>query len=184
MFCGTIKMIFANLIEYLPEIRVIFHDVAKWTLIHFAQGEKMAIKVPKAFFDAKDVLYIGYSERSIGYSEMVRKALEEAGKTVYPVNPKGTWGDVTVYKTIESIPAKPWFALVLTDKKNTKNVVESLIKNNIKRVLFGSSQSVDQDILDQCKAHKIQTAIACPLMAYGKGMHRFHGWLAGVEKSV
>jgi len=52
--------------------------------------------------------------------------------------------------------------------------------NGIKRILFQSKKSVDQETLEECRSAGIETAVACPLMFLGSFLHRIHGFFAGV----
>jgi hypothetical protein len=53
--------------------------------------------------------------------------------------------------------------------------------SGIKRVLFHSKKDVDPDQLEACAKAGMETAVACPLMLLGNGIHMFHAFLAGVR---
>ncbi|MGE5682894.1 MAG: hypothetical protein ACM34K_18660, partial [Bacillota bacterium] len=60
--------------------------------------------------------------------------------------------------------------------------VKQLKDFGIKRILFHNSKTVSQETLEECRQAGIETAIGCPMMIFGKGLHRFHGFLSGVKK--
>ena len=142
----------------------------------------MRKKVSRSFFIAKEVLFIGYSQKHEVFCKMAADAFKKAGSHVYFVNPKGKWNDEMIYQSIESVPTAPELAYVITKKEVTSTLLESIAKKGIKRILFNSYMSVDQPTLDRCKALGIETAVACPMMALGGGFHRLHGFFAGVGK--
>ena len=143
----------------------------------------MAHRVFKSFFSAKDVLFIGYSKRQAAFCKGVKDAFERAGAKVDPVNPSGGPEGVAVYAPLAAVPATPELAYILTSKANTANLVDGLASRGVKRVIFQSRMSVDDATLGRCSVLGMETAVACPLMAFGGGFHKFHGFLAGVRAS-
>jgi predicted CoA-binding protein len=141
----------------------------------------MARRIERSFFLAKDVAFIGYSRRQASFCASVEKAFAGTGARVYPVNPRGSVGGRTVYRSIAELPAVPDLAFIMTGKDKTKGIVEELAAKGSRRILFQSSMCVDDSTLEHCSELGIETAVACPLMGLGGGFHRFHGFLAGVR---
>jgi acyl-CoA synthetase (NDP forming) len=141
----------------------------------------MAHRVFRSFFIAKEVLFIGYSKRQAAFCKSVKEAFERSGAKVFPVNPSGGPEGVHVYASVGAVPAKPELAYVMTNKANTAKLIDDLGSQGVKRVLFQSRMSVDDAILARCADLRLETAVACPLMALGGGFHKFHGFLAGVR---
>lgn len=141
----------------------------------------MARKIPRSFFQANEVLFIGYSKRQELFCNMVREAFEKSGAKTYPVNPHGGFVGLQVYKSMDEVPARPKLAYVVTNKATTAGLVEALAKRGVSRVIFQSSMSVDKATLERCAKLGMETAVACPMMALGGGFHKFHGFLAGVR---
>jgi predicted CoA-binding protein len=141
----------------------------------------MAHRVRKSFFMAKEVLFIGYSKRQAGFCGGVKEAFERSGAKVYPINPSGGIEGLRVYSSLDAVPAKPELAYVMTNKANTAKLVDSLAARGVKRVLFQSKMSVDEATLGRCAELGMEAAVACPLMAFGGGFHKFHGYLHGVR---
>lgn len=139
------------------------------------------MRIEKSFFKAEEVFFIGYSRKHSAFCKRVKEAFEKTGARVYPVNPRGGTGEVEVYRSPEEAGAKPSFAYILTNKAVTSTLVDGLAAAGVKRVLFNSPLSVDAATLDRCTALGMETAVACPLMALGGGIHRVHGFLAGVR---
>jgi len=134
------------------------------------------------FFKEKDVLFLGYSSRTPQFSKMIYKAFTDAGMKVYPVNPKSSAKyDVKVYHDISELPKVPSTAYVLLNNENAKAAVRQMIDKGVKRIMFHRGKTADQSLLDECKQAGIETAVACPMMLFGSGIHKLHGFFAGVK---
>ena len=142
----------------------------------------MGKTIKRSFFEADEVLFVGYSKRHESFCEAIAEAYRKRGAAVYPVNPKPEAFSAKVWPRIEDVEGKPTFAYVLTNKKHNAAVVEALAARGVQRVLFQSSVSADKAILDRCAELGMEAALGCPMMVLGGGFHRFHGFLAGVRK--
>ena len=140
------------------------------------------VKLYKGFFTDKEVLFVGYSSRNIGYSKEVFNAFTNNQMKVYPYNIKqdANYG-IKVYKSLEELPIMPKSAFVLLNKTNTGKVVKELIGKGVKKILFYSQKTVDETTLAECQNAGVETAYGCPMMIYGTGFHKFHALLAGVK---
>jgi hypothetical protein len=58
--------------------------------------------------------------------------------------------------------------------------VEELSRLGFRRVLL-RNRKLSTAAIAKAGELGLETATGCPLMAYGKGMHRFHGLLSGVR---
>lgn len=134
------------------------------------------------FFTEKDILFMGYSSRTPQFSNMIYKAFTDAGMKVYPVNPKTSAKyDVKVYQDISELPKVPSIAYILLDNDNAKTAVRQLKDSGVKKILFHRGKTADQSLLDECKQAGIETAVACPMMIFGSGLHKLHALFAGVK---
>lgn len=139
-------------------------------------------RIPRSFFEAAEVVFIGYSSKEEGFSSLVADTFEKSGAKVYPVNPDSSRFKRAVYKDVASVPGKPELAYLLTGKRHNLTLLDAVAARGIKRVLFQSPLSADAAVLDKCRALGLEAQVACPMMAFGGGFHRFHGWLAGVAR--
>ncbi|MFZ5353663.1 MAG: CoA-binding protein [Bacillota bacterium] len=139
-------------------------------------------KLNSEFLKDKELIFIGYSGKKDSFSKIIYKAFIDKGYTVYPVNNKADGSfDVKVYKDISELPKVPAAAFVLLNSNNTKTAVESLVGSGIKKVLFQNKHSVDEATLKLCSDNGIETAIGCPMMLLGSGLHKIHAFFAGVK---
>lgn len=139
-------------------------------------------KLSKGFLKDNEILFVGYSSRNRAYSNSIYQALANNGFKVFPFNTKenGSY-DIKVYRKLEELPAIPKSAFVLLNKGNTAKAVRMLVDRGVKRILFYSAKGVDEETQKLCETNGIEMAAGCPMMLYGKGLHKFHGILAGVK---
>ena len=141
------------------------------------------IKLNRDFFKDNEVLFFGYSSRRRAFSNSIYKAFTDAGITVFPVNPKkNATYDVKVYSDISQLQKVPSTAYVLLNNENARKAINQIKGSGIKKILFQPGKTADQQILDECAAAGIETAVGCPMMLFGSGIHRFHGFLSGVKR--
>ncbi len=140
-------------------------------------------KVNKDFFKGNEVLFVGYSSKNKAFCNSIMNAFAKKGFKVYPMNTRTKDGfDVKVYQDFAELPKVPDTAFVLLKSDNVRKVIKPLGENGIKRILFQNEKMVDQAILEQCKQLGIETAVGCPMMLFGSGLHRVHGFFAGVKR--
>lgn len=140
------------------------------------------VKFNKNFFTDSEVLFVGYSSRNKAYSNSVYQAFTNNNIKVYPYNTKdNTTFDIKVYRKLDELPAVPKSAYILLNKENSAKVVKQLIENGVNKILFYSKSTVEPATLQECESAGVTTAIGCPLMVYGNGIHKLHAFLAGVK---
>lgn len=139
-------------------------------------------KLSKDFFTDNEVLFVGYSLKNNAFSKGVYDAFAKNGIKVYPLNKNAEGShEVKVYKSLTDLPKVPRCAYILLNRDNTGNMVKLLAENGVTRILFQNKKNGDTDILTQCKDLGMDTAVACPMMVLGSGIHRLHGFFAGVR---
>lgn len=138
-------------------------------------------KLTKDYF-GDSVLLIGYSSNEKSFSRMVCQEMEKNGIEVHAVNgvSEGPF-DRKVYRKLNEIPDLPDTACVLIGKANVLEAVRELESVGVKRILVQSKGYVDHDLEEFCEAKGLELTTGCAFMAIGKGLHRFHGFLAGVK---
>ena len=137
----------------------------------------------KAFFEDKEVLFMGYSSRRKAFSDSIYKAFTDAGIKVFPFNQKqNAKYDVKVYRDISELQKVPTTAYILLNNENAKKAVKQIKGSGVKRILFQPGKIADKEILDECAEAGIETAVGCPMMLFGSGLHRLHGFFAGVKR--
>ncbi len=137
------------------------------------------VKFSKDFFNENEVLFVGYSSRNKAYSNSILQAFTNNNMKVYPFNTKDASYDIKVYRKYDELPNMPKAAFVLLNKENTAKAVKQLIDKGVKKILFYSK--LDPATQAECDKAGVVTATGCPLMVYGKGLHKLHAFFAGVK---
>ncbi|MDP4092902.1 MAG: CoA-binding protein [Bacillota bacterium] len=141
------------------------------------------VRLTMEFFEGNQVLFIGYSEKYQAFCKQVYQAFSNNGIKVYPVNNKDKGNfDVKVYKSLEDLPQIPRTAYVLLNRKSAGKAVKELAEKGVRRILFQNTKNADQSLLEECSRLGIETIVACPMMRFGTGFHKIHGFFAGVRK--
>jgi hypothetical protein len=136
-------------------------------------------KLTKDYFTDNEVLILGFPANDDPDMKMILPAFVRNNIKVYALNAKAA-GDIKVYKSFAELPKVPKCAYIFLDKNEITPWISQMASAGVKRVLFHSKNDVRQADVDGCKNAGLETAIACPMMLLGKGIHKFHKFLAGV----
>jgi hypothetical protein len=138
-------------------------------------------KLSKEFFTDNEVLVVGYPLNADPTMRYLMQAFLGNGLKVFALNneAKGD-ADVKIYKSLAELPKVPKCAYMYVDKKDIDPWIGQLKAAGVERVLFHSKKDVEPRQLDECGKVGLETAVACPMMILGKGIHKFHAMLAGV----
>lgn len=138
-------------------------------------------KLTKDFFSDGEVLIIGYPLNDDPSMKMILPAFLRNNIKVYALNPKaGTDLDIKIYKSFSELPKIPKCAYIYLEKDEITPWIGDMAKNGVTRVLFHSRKDVEPADVEACNKAGLETAIACPMMLLGKGIHKLHKFLAGV----
>lgn len=138
-------------------------------------------KLKKDFFANNEVLVVDYPLNADPSMKMILQAFMKNGMNVYAVNGKAQGdADIKVYKSLSELPKVPKTAYIYSEKKDIDPWIEPLKAAGVERVLFHSKKDVDPGQLEACAKAGLTTAVACPMMILGKGLHAFHALIAGV----
>ena len=140
-------------------------------------------KISKDFFKGNEILFVGYSSRNKAFCNSIMNAFVKNGFKVYPMNTRTKDGfDVKVYQSFEELPKVPETAYVLLNGVNAINAIKPLKENGVKRILFQNEKIAEKAVVEQCNELGIRTAAGCPMMLFGSGLHRLHGFFSGVKR--
>ena len=141
----------------------------------------MAKKLSKEFFLNNEALVLGYPLQDDMSMKLILKAFLDNGIRVLAMNAQATGdADVKLYKSFDELPHIPETAYIFLDKPDIDAWIEPMAAHGIRRVLFHSKKDVDPAQLAACQKTGMETAVACPMMLLGRGIHRLHAFLAGV----
>jgi Zn-finger nucleic acid-binding protein len=138
-------------------------------------------KLTKDYFADSEVLILGYPSQDDPDMKMILPAFIRNNIKVYALNSKAAGdADIKIYKSFSELPKVPKCAYVWLDKSEITPWISEMAKAGVTRVLFHSKKDVEPADIEACKKAGLETAIACPMMLLGKGLHKFHKLLAGV----
>ncbi|MEA4889170.1 MAG: hypothetical protein VB070_06875 [Clostridiaceae bacterium] len=139
-------------------------------------------KLSKDFFIDNQVLIMGYPLKADPSMPMLLQAFLNNGIQVFAQNSEAKGdADIKVYAGLDELPQIPKTAYIYLEKGDIDAWIKPLAAAGITRILFHSKKDVDPRQLDECKKVGLETAVACPMMIFGKGIHWFHAKLAGVR---
>lgn len=138
-------------------------------------------KLTKDYFTNNEVLILGYPLKDDPSMKMILPAFQKNNIKVYAMNANATGDlDIKIYKSFAELPTRPKCAYIYLEKNEITPWISEMVSNGVRRVLFHSKQDVEPADIEACKSAGLETAIACPMMLLGKGLHKFHKFLAGV----
>jgi hypothetical protein len=138
-------------------------------------------KLTKDYFIDNEVLILGYPIKDDPSMKMILPAFTNNNIKVYAMNSQAVGDrDIKIYKSFAELPKKPKCAYIYLEKNEITPWISQMAANGMTRILFHSKQDVDPADIEACKKAGLETAIACPMMLLGKGIHKFHKFLAGV----
>jgi hypothetical protein len=138
-------------------------------------------KLTKDYFSDNEVLILGYPLKDDPSMKMILPAFLRNNIKVYAMNPDAAGDlDIKLYKSFAELPKVPKCAYIYLEKNEITPWIPRMAENGVQRVLFHSKNDVEPSDIEACKKAGLETAVACPMMLLGKGLHKFHKLLAGV----
>lgn len=138
-------------------------------------------KLTKDFFSDNEVLILGYPLKADPSMKMILRAFQESNIQVYAINSKADGDlDIKIYKSFSELPKVPKCAYIYLEKDEITPWIAVMKENGVQRVLFHSKKDVESADIEACQKAGLETAVACPLMLLGSGIHKFHKFLSGM----
>lgn len=138
-------------------------------------------KLTKEYFSDGEVLILGYPLKDDPSMKMILPAFLRNDIKVYAMNENAEGDlDIKLYKSFAELPHVPKCAYIYLETNEITPWISKMKENGVQRVLFHSKKDVETADVEACKNVGLETAIACPMMLLGKGLHKFHKLLAGV----
>ncbi len=139
-------------------------------------------KTIDAFIASRNIAVAGVSPRKGNWGLMLMQELKKKGYSVYPVNPKfAEIEDAKCYGSLADLPREVENLILAVNPQRSIEMIGQLPVSGIKRVWMnqGIGQGAfSEEGLDMLKAKKMEYVYGfCPMMFFGKGMHKFHYWM-------
>lgn len=135
------------------------------------------------FFKSNEILFVGIEDKYRIFVSMVYQALTNKGYQLIAMSTKPCEGfGMKIYRDLAELPVVPKTAYLITDLEDTYKLIDPLKAKGVTQILFHSKNVADSAVLAKCDSLGIETSVACPLLVFGGGIHRFHGFLASYKK--
>ncbi len=136
----------------------------------------------QAFINAKRIAIVGASGNKENFGRLLMTECAKLGYDVLPVNPR--YEEVNGIPCIPSVTELPkaFKSVILTVPPSlTDQIVEQCIGTHIERIwmIQGVGRGAYSEAAHKrCNENNIEVVYGfCPLMYYGGGLHKFHGWI-------
>ena len=139
-------------------------------------------KIDKNFVLNNEILFLGVSKQYKMFSDMAYDGFVKKNVKVFPVRMDNEKYKYETFGSINEISSVPKTAYTIMDTSDNKKIMKDLKAKGVTKILFHSKNIIDDELLTQCKELGFEVAVSCPLMYYGSGLHRFHGFISGVKK--
>jgi predicted CoA-binding protein len=141
------------------------------------------------FLNDKKVAIVGASNKKDNFGRSIMTELSKAGYEVFPVNPRCEEVEgVACVPSVRDLPEQVKGVILAIPSTLTEEVVSECAGTPIKRVwmIKGMGRGAySEKAHELCKAHNIEVVYGfCPMMFFGKGMHKFHLWLRKTFSSL
>ncbi len=135
-----------------------------------------------AFKTSRDIAVAGVSPRKGNWGLMLMQELKKSGYTVYPVNPKfAEIEDAKCYESLADLPPEVENLILAVNPKRSVEMIGQLPVSGIKRVWMNQGigeGAFSEEGLELLKKKNLEYVYGfCPMMFFGKGLHKFHYWI-------
>ena len=136
----------------------------------------------QSFLDQPKIAVAGASVNPANFGRSLVVELAKLDYDVYPVNPG--YPEVegrTCVPTVKDLPEDVENLILAVPPHLTDEIIEDCIGSSVKRVwmIQGVGRGAYSTAAhEKCKANGMNVVYGfCPMMFFGKGLHRFHFWL-------
>jgi len=134
----------------------------------------------QSFLEPKEMAICGVSRNTKKFGRVVYDSLKEKGFTLYPVNPNTSEinGD-TCFRDVSELPDHVQYMLIVTPKKQTKEVIEKAIGRGIKNIWI-QQMSETPDAVELAKTNNINLIYKQCIFKFAEpvtGVHKFHKFI-------
>ena len=136
----------------------------------------------KAFIEGKEIAIAGASPKKGNWGLTLMKELKGKGYKVYPVNPKfAEIEEFQCYESVKELPGTVENLILAVNPQRAIEIIDQCSESGIKRVWLnqgigdGAYSAQGVQLLKDKKMEYVYGF--CPMMFFGKGLHKFHFWM-------
>ena len=135
-----------------------------------------------AFLEGTEIAIVGVSTKKENWGLMLMKELQPKGYRIHPVNPN--YEEVEGIKCVDSVrdlPDSVENLILAVNPERAKEIIMQLDGTSIRRVWLNQGighGAYSREAIELLKDKKLEYIYGfCPMMFFGKGMHKFHFWM-------
>jgi predicted CoA-binding protein len=135
-----------------------------------------------AFIEGKEIAIAGASPKKGNWGLTLMKELKSKGYKVYPVNPKfAEIEDFQCYESVKELPVTVENLILAVNPQRAIEIIGHCSESGIKRVWLNQGigdGAYSDSAVQLLKEKKMEYVYGfCPMMFFGKGLHKFHFWM-------
>ncbi len=139
-------------------------------------------KTIDAFLEAKEIAVAGASAKKSNWGLALMKELKKRGYNVYAVNPKyAEIEDFKCYDSVKDLPDSVENVILAVNPQRAVEIIGQMEDSKIRRVWLNQGVgdgAFSTEGVELLKEKKIEYVYGfCPMMFFGKGLHKFHFWM-------
>ncbi|MFC2080032.1 CoA-binding protein [Bacteroidota bacterium] len=139
-------------------------------------------KTIDSFLENKEIAIAGVSPKKGNWGLMLMKELQKNGYTVYPINPLHVEVEGNVcLNAATDLNSSTENLILAVNPERAKEIIQQCDGTGIKRVWLNQgvgNGAYSAEAIDLLKEKKLEYVYGfCPMMFFGKGMHKFHFWM-------
>ena len=134
------------------------------------------------FLNDKKIAIAGVSPRKGNWGLMLMQELQKKGYEVYAVNPK--YPDIegsACYTSVSELPKEVENLILAVNPQRAIEIIGESATSPVKRVWMNQGVgegAFSREGLELLKSNNMEYVYGfCPMMFYGKGLHKFHYWI-------
>ena len=139
-------------------------------------------KTIDAFLEAKEIAVAGASTKKGNWGLTLMKELKKRGYTAYAVNPK--YAEIEgfrCYGSVKDLPESVESVILAVNSERAVEIIGQASESHIKRVWLNQGigdGAFSEKGLALLKEKDLEYVYGfCPMMFFGKGLHKFHFWM-------
>jgi len=139
-------------------------------------------KTIDAFLSEKEIAIAGVSPKKGNWGQYLMLELKKQGYTVYAINP--TYDEVEgvpCLNSVKELPSSVQNIVLAVNPERAVSIIAESKNTGIKRVWLNQGVgegAFSKEAVDLLKDLKMEYVYGfCPMMFFGKGMHKFHYWM-------
>jgi predicted CoA-binding protein len=133
------------------------------------------------FLEKREIAIAGVSPKKGNWGQMLMKELKKNNYTAFPINPKHDEVEgISCLNSVTDLPESVENLILAVNPERAREIILQCKNTGIKRVWLNQGVgdgAYSAEAIDLLKEMKLEYVYGfCPMMFFGKGMHKMHYW--------